>query len=650
MGRAFAEELRELDTTYKWALGEQLDRIREFVTSSRGHPLITIGSGGSLTSARFASLLHEKTKSLSKPVTPFEFLNAGKVTGDASLLLFTAGGRNQDIVKCLKRGAQEDWREMLVICGSKGSKIAETAKKHANVQLVEFDLPAGKDGFLATNSVIAFCVLMLRGYLPYLSGHVKLPPSIAPLICSLHPTTRNDESQGTAARNVLKRDTVVILHGYWGQPAAFDFESKSTEAALNCTQVADYRNFAHGRHHWLAKKGSDTGLIALITPEEASLAKRTLHEIPNNVPRLVLDTRVADPVGAIELILKCFDLIRIAGEIRNIDPGRPGVPEFGRRIYNLRYDVTADPRPTPRRVMDVAIMRKVSSYLEMGEKDQEYWRAAFRGYVKGLRSQSFGILVFDYDGTLCNPRERYQGLSGSVVSALNRLLTEGAVVGVATGRGKSVRQDLQKVIKGDLWKRVHLGYYNGYDIGGLDDDSHPNKDAPVDPEIRRIRDELMKSPVSGFVMSAEIRPSQLTLELKDPYTVEQLFPLVHSFTTSMKADVKVVISSHSIDIINQNVSKQSLVTELKESFAAGPGVTGVLCVGDKGMWPGNDFELLSGGYGLSVDTVSMDPEGCWNLAPPGMRGVPATLFYMERLKWRRNGFIFDYRGSDPDST
>jgi len=58
----------------------------------------------------------------------------------------------------------------------------------------------------------------------------------------------------------------------------------------------------------------------------------------------------------------------------------------------------------------------------------------------------------------------------------------------------------------------------------------------------------------------------------------------------------------------------------------------ILCIGDKGRWPGNDFALLSTRYSLSVDSVSYSPTCCWNLAPVGIRGTQATEYYLSKIK------------------
>ncbi len=57
----------------------------------------------------------------------------------------------------------------------------------------------------------------------------------------------------------------------------------------------------------------------------------------------------------------------------------------------------------------------------------------------------------------------------------------------------------------------------------------------------------------------------------------------------------------------------------------------MLCIGDRGCWPGNDFALLNQEFALSSDEVSGSPDTCWNIAPAGHRGVQATLGYLSAL-------------------
>src|SRR5947199_382422 len=73
------------------------------------------------------------------------------------------------------------------------------------------------------------------------------------------------------------------------QVGAIDFESKCTEAALTNVQTADFRHFAHGRHHWIAKRGDQTAVLALCGEEDSETAGRTLSLLPGSVPVLRVD-------------------------------------------------------------------------------------------------------------------------------------------------------------------------------------------------------------------------------------------------------------------------------------------------------------------------------------------------------------------------
>ena len=94
-------------------------------------------------------------------------------------------------------------------------------------------------------------------------------------------------------------------------------------------------------------------------------------------------------------------------------------------------------------------------------------------------------------------------------------------------------------------------------------------------------------------------------------------------------DIKIVMSSHSVDVFGGVVSKLSVVENLRETL--GIETNNILCIGDQGRWPGNDFELLSTTYGLSVNEVSSSLQTCWNLTPEGHRGVQGSLFYLRCL-------------------
>ena len=90
--------------------------------------------------------------------------------------------------------------------------------------------------------------------------------------------------------------------------------------------------------------------------------------------------------------------------------------------------------------------------------------------------------------------------------------------------------------------------------------------------------------------------------------------------------VKVWLSSHSMDVVVSSVvDKRNLVTMLGNA-------NDVLCIGDSGDVCGNDFQLLSMPYSLSVGKVSNNPLCCWNISPYGYKETSATLYYLSKMK------------------
>ena len=58
----------------------------------------------------------------------------------------------------------------------------------------------------------------------------------------------------------------------------------------------------------------------------------------------------------------------------------------------------------------------------------------------------------------------------------------------------------------------------------------------------------------------------------------------------------------------------------------------VLCVGDSGSPAGNDHEILSEPYGMSVDAVCGDAAGCWSLFGDRPKGPKAALRLLRSLQ------------------
>src|SRR4051794_37066118 len=139
--------------------------------------------------------------------------------------------------------------------------------------------------------------------------------------------------RGDGARPL--RDNTVILHGPATLCVAIDLETRLSETGLSSCQVTDYRNFAHGRHTGLARRLGNTTIVALISPEVAELASATLQTLPPDADVIRLETRMTWPVSALDLLVASMKLVAATAEGTDLDPSRPSVPAFGRRLYHL---------------------------------------------------------------------------------------------------------------------------------------------------------------------------------------------------------------------------------------------------------------------------------------------------------------------------
>ena len=636
MGKPYAGELERLAETYEWCLAAPAGELPASVGAFARAPLVAVGSGGSLTSAHLAAFLHTHfTGKLAKATTPYDLLCSPVFLGGVGVFILSAGGGNPDVLAAFGGAVRREPGFLGFLCTRVGSPLAKAATAHPWVKAHEFGIPVEKDGFLATNSLLATALLLSRAYRHSWSlPDEGFPPTLDLL---LHPGRTRQEfiadlTQG--CQGLWERPTLLVLHGNETQAAAADLESKFTEAALGNLQVADYRNFAHGRHHWLARHGASSGVLALAAPRDAVIAKKTLALLPEEVPAVRLDFPEGVN-GAVAAMAASLYIAGLAGAARGIDPGRPKVPPFGRRLYHLdpgsalAIDVSV-PESTA-----AAVERKAGASVATLAAQGRFgeWRGAHDRFVRRLTGATFRAVVFDYDGTLCGASERHGGPRECVTGHILRLLRGGLYVGIATGRGRSVRKDLRDRIDAPLLRRrVILGYHNGSEIGFLDDDTQPPQGDALDLTLAGVVAALRSDPKVEAMAVIEAKNLQATLELKLPGFAEQLWEAVErAIREHAPPGVFALRSSHSVDVLAPGVSKRKVVRRMRQELDEHLGGGDVLCVGDRGRWPGNDFAFLQETHSLSVDEVSQDPETCWNLATPGSRCVEACLEYLAAI-------------------
>lgn len=629
MTRHYQKELSSLSEVYATALKFDISAISNMVASLVQYPLLTVGSGGSYSVASFAADIHQRrTGYISRAATPFEVVS-GCIPQKVAAVCFSASGNNRDICVAFELLAREEAGPVGALVLSDETALHTLQSRYMYTNVVGGGEKAFKDGFLSVATILASSVLLTRAYDEVLGVQNPLPANFHEFsqVCANNSTF---DSLLVGLEPVMSREVTSILYSPIVRSFAVDLESRFVEAALGSLHIADFRNFGHGRHHWMAKRSEETGVLAVISDKDQPLADRTLKLLPADIPvcRIVLYGPLNfQAIGG--LVLGLF-VTKVAGNLSGIDPGKPGVPKFGRELYRL------GPGPLDQNKSALnqraAIKRKAPDALYERTKF-ELWAKAHKCAINRITGANYGGIVIDYDGTICDNRHRFNSLPQVISDSLCSLLDHKIKVGIATGRGSSAGLALRQCLPQRLWDDITIGYYNGAVVTTLSNENDELTGLIKFPDFAKA---LIKHPL--FTTSTiRCNEAQISIRVPAKVSVSTAISVGASLLADSNINGKISASSHSIDIQFTDSSKTNVVEALQEELAEG---MEILRIGDKGLWPGNDWDFLDSPYGLSVDEASEHLVHCWALAPAGFKGVQATLFYLSRINVDRNSKCF----------
>ncbi len=623
MGKPFTSELQQIPSTIEWIAGVEVLPLRAFILASHRRNVIAVGAGGSYTAAELIRICLDAKGIEAQALTPLAFIDKSASIRDSNVMIFTAGGNNADVIQAAHHARMGEANRVIIVCGSTNSKIEHTIAKWSNFSFAGYSSPVGRDGYLATNSLAIFCGLVLRAF------DYDLPSAM---------DARESLRKGYDVALSEEIRFFLATYAEWAKPAAVDLESKFSEAGIGAVLVADYRNFAHGRHNWIDKNRHSTAFIALITPRSSTLAQRTLSHLPSFLPVVELETKHEGPLGSFDLLLQVFGLTQLVGEVRGIDPGRPGVPTYGSRLYRMATRTRQAKANASRTHFDAAIDRKMD---QRGLDTKLDYRSVatkhLREFLEAIKQTRFGALVMDFDGTVISSSVD-RVISTQIVSQLEVFLRAGIPLYFATGRGNSINAILAASFHESIWDLINISYYNGAltqtlaEAILLDEDQFQSllvRSEGFDDIFRALSadEQLISSAkLDHKICQLVVKPADKTC-LGIGQIVEEI--IYKNFPTL----AKVVRSSHSIDIVPLARSKRTTI-ELARSQTG----LEVLTIGDRGAYPGNDFELLGHPYSLSVDRVSCDLDSCWNILPIGRRNVDGLEFYLSLCRIKQKSF------------
>lgn len=603
----YTRELSELPTTYAAVRGADPEPLRAQLVRLAAGPARFVGTGGTAAVARLAAQLHELVSGQpARALTPLELFEAPPLRRSGAAV-FSARARHTDALLALQHLALGAYSPAVLVTHRDPRELE--LRRNGAIAAVQVRPPALREGFLATNSVLAMVVALIAAAL----GPEELPEGLLEDLPRFEATGRR---------------RLIVLYPPSLAPVALDIETRCAELGLAAVQASDLRNFAHGRHTGLVRTAEETDVLVLSDSSSQVLADAVSAPLSRAAARLVrwhADERW--PAAVVRLLAAAMHLVAGLGEADGVDPARPSVPEFGRRLYHmpLRRLVTGAP-PSP---IDAKLTALGAAELG-SERLRERYERAFRKWSCEIATTAFGAIVLDYDGTVCTTAGRFEMAEPPVREALARLLGAGLHLGFASGRGKSLHAALRSWMPEPRWPQVTVGLYNGAVLHSLADEL-PDLSAPS--WLMKAAAERLAGAHFGPLLAAEARTAQVTVTAVDGafFHEGRMGELVRELLARPpQLPVKVVASAHSLDIVAADTTKVRVLD------AVGARCVGaVLAIGDQGDIDGNDFELLGATTcSITVDRASADPTRCWSVDPAGVRGPDALVRILDALELR----------------
>ena len=627
-------ELRNLGTTYIAGMKADVSRVMAAVAGASESSIIAVGFGGSFTIASFLCNLHESyTGRVSRAATSLELVCNPTLAATTPVFLISAEGKNPDIIEALRRARTQTSRTVHILTNRATSPLIDCARQLTNVNTLIFETKE-KDGYLATNSLLLDAVLIARAYRNLDSGPGDIPADITDLTLdgqSIETWLAEGES---FVKQTFARGALLTTYSPSLRPIAADLECKLSESALLHCQLADLRSFAHGRHLWLAQRPAETAVLALVEPHLQKLWTEMSRLIPREVPTLTMPLCGTAPEDLLAGLVAQMQFVSAISRVADRDPGRPDVPQFGRDMHYLNIQQLI---PTSKVTSDSG---EISKRQVLGVTWPSTYRhgpikRALDAFMLSLNNQTFRSIVFDYDGTLCNSGS-VDPPTPTIMSHIDKLLDHGTIIGIASGRGDSIQNDLRSTMEFSKRSRIRLALYGGGWLTDLDGQNNRRQDtSELISHVTRIVRGLKNLGVPIDIIRST-QPYHVSVRFRDGIQTDQMWFVIADALRQAGLDLsRVQRSAHSVDIIAPGVGKASIISSINEEFKIAPHQ--ILTMGDQGAWPGNDYSLLEHRYSLSVDLPSRRLDRGWKLAPQHTRGVYATLWYLDRVEYLKTG-------------
>ncbi|MBO4924358.1 MAG: hypothetical protein J5382_09590 [Bacteroidales bacterium] len=314
-----------------------INGLHDFLFNNPDKPLLFIGNGGMLD--HFAGHLYEKYVGIARCITPLELAAMSDATiRRTKCLLLSVGGGNMDIKYAAKRLLEINPENTACYTNYLGEKSA--FKNYDPSRVFLYNTQRFEESFISVENKFFRDAIMYRAF----TGNKASDIMIDTTSCYQYQL-----NQSSAKLTPLKRIRhFVVLFSDEGEPAAHDFESVLVETGVASSQVADYRNFCHGRFLFVGNHTRHSTKRHTLTESEVAVVlfasprnKRLVNDIrekalAKETPIILIETQYDDNRAVLDLLIKsnCFlaDYEEKGLGINPCDPDNYNSKEIDKRI------------------------------------------------------------------------------------------------------------------------------------------------------------------------------------------------------------------------------------------------------------------------------------------------------------------------------
>lgn len=336
----FSDSLDHFEEVVRWSQDQDTDALRSFLLKDSHLPLICISSGGASAPLHYASLLYGTHNGFSSAITPLAFASVSDAAvQNSKILILSNSGKGVDPEYTGRRAFTLNPEHSACVTTPSEDNVLIPRARKTGAQAFVYDWPEfGCKGFVSSLSHIATFGLFYKAFTGDSDFASKLSFSKLPQDSFTYRTRR---AGGPLKPFSAYRHFIILYSGY-GEPAAQDLETKFHETGAASVQLADYRNFTHGRFIFESNNFEDTCIILLRTPrdhkfsEQAILEARGMHRdratgeypdlFPADMPVVIIDTDLDTPLASIDLLMKSQVFFSAYADQVGFEPFNPANP------------------------------------------------------------------------------------------------------------------------------------------------------------------------------------------------------------------------------------------------------------------------------------------------------------------------------------